>query len=545
MSSISARVLLAFALILFFSSVYAQEINVTLDVIGTIDACGYVITVPGRYIVISDLNLTDTYPYCIDVFVSDVEIDCQWHRIQDYSGAYLSDGINVRSSVSNVTIKNCDIRGFTGESGIFLRGDNSNIVVSNVYIQDSKIGIIAGRTARDVKMENVSIYNINNPIWFDYVEGLFIRGLTVSNSGDFLVNGTAVDFGYSSFEYYNRGVLSRMSLRNSSFHNNVIVAVNDNYTSMIVMFWILDSENVEIYNNEMYANSTPAPSRYAWIALVLRGNVYNISIHDNYGYGGYPDGVTVGVSAAAYNAKDVYVYNNFFESTAYSCLSLTRGSRQYFYNNTILDGCIWVLGPVSDIYIYDNKFSSFIIYGYRGRIDNMFAYNNTIFGDKFEGVLIYYLGKLYGSNIYHPLATTLEPYVSVLFSAYDVYLGSVFPSQYAEGILGMSVETNRIDYGVRIDATDLTSDGGVIPYTNYEFEIRKNDSLILKTYPGSVFTIFKQLLEAAYDYLIRLYVPLVPSGRYTGTITITVSVGEVPDIQALNPSNVGVDLEMV
>ncbi|MCR6669633.1 MAG: right-handed parallel beta-helix repeat-containing protein, partial [archaeon YNP-WB-040] len=183
------------------------------------------ITQPGEYRLVNDLQL-GSYPYCLDVFSNDVIIDCQGYKIQDYTGIHqYPDGINIRQNVTNVTVKNCDIRGFAGEAGVFLRGNNSIIRIYNTSVIDGKIGVIGD--GNDIILDNISTNNVQNPLWFNPANNLKILNSKISGTSGFMINGTNVEIAYNEFRYTNVGVTNNLYLDASSFHDNVVYAIND------------------------------------------------------------------------------------------------------------------------------------------------------------------------------------------------------------------------------------------------------------------------------------------------------------------------------
>jgi hypothetical protein len=512
------------------------------------------ITQPGEYRLVNDLQLTADYPYCLDVFSNDVIIDCRGYKIQDYTGYYsYSDGINIRQNVANVTVKNCDIRGFAGEAGVFLRGSNSMIRIYNTSVIDSKIGIIGD--GNDFILDNISVNNVQNPLWFDPVSNLKIFNSKISATSGFKINGTNIEIANNEFRYTNIGVINTMYLTSFSFHDNYVYVTNDNYNSRVFLdFRIIDSRNVDVYGNRLYVFNTSyvlAGYNQTSALISLRGSCSNVSVHDNYGYAKFPNGAVIGnPSTASAWHNSIYVYNNYMESSGGLCLQVCKGDGMYYYNNTILDGCIWAIGPVSNAYIYDNKISMFAIGSYNDPINNMYAYNNTIWGNATinPGVKIWYADvdwgtKLVGSNIFHPETDTLTPYLSVILNYSSIDYGTTQPFNSYDYVGGITVNTNMIDYKIEVDSTDLVSGANSISKSNLSFGFSKTLDFNYLLNPYNTITILRQNLQDMFNILTRLYVPLVAPGTYTGTITITVSQG-LSDNQIPNPHG-GVNAQMV
>jgi hypothetical protein len=367
-----------------------------------------------------------------------------------------------------------------------------------------------------------------------------------------MINGTNVEIAYNEFRYTNVRVTNNLYLNDSSFHDNIIYSINDNYNGFVRVYFYLGASDAEIYNNVIYATNTSYDtiSNNSLVLILIRYSAYNVSFHDNYGYAIYPNGAIIGsVSIFSSNAEKIYVYNNYLESTSALCVQATNGRNQYIYNNTILDGCIWVTGPVSDVYIYDNKISNFAIVSINNPINNMYAYNNTIWGNSSSspGVKIWYADadwgtKLVGSNIFHPETDTLTPYLSVVLNYSSIDYGTTQPFNSYDYVGGITVNTNMIDYKIEVDSTDLVSGTNSISKNNLSFGFNKTLDFNYLLNPYSTITIFKQNIQDIFNILTRLYVPLVPPGTYTGTITITISQG-LSDNQIPNPHG-GVNVEI-
>jgi parallel beta-helix repeat protein len=660
------------------------------------------ITQPGEYRLVNDLQL-GSYPFCLEILSNDVTIDCRGYKIQDYTNSYGTRGIYIRQYYSNVTIKNCDVRGFNGDGsvGIMFDGDNSNInivnstlidnniyggnlntsyvtidsvniynssspsifvefnnsIISNVYIESQGFNTGAIQVCNvygcsNITVENSYIKNYQAPIWLSADDSLIynntiikdnpnlpvdaairvvnshntkisgniirgvgndigiwlccpsndgivienndIEGTDVSIGGEnnqnisivnntikvgapflfnpintlkilnniimsikpYFVNGTNIEIAYNEFRYTNISVINTMYLTDSSFHDNYAYITNDNYNSRIFLdFRIINSRNVDVYGNRLYVfNTSYVLDGYndTWAFIVLRGSCSNVSVHDNYGYAKFPNGAVTGTTSYSGSVwhNNIYVYNNYMESTGVFCLQVCKGDGMYFYNNTILDGCIWAIGPVSNAYIYDNNISDFDIAGYNNAINNMYAYNNTLRGDSSSspGLKIWYADvdfgtKLVGNNIFHPETDTLTPYLSVILNYSSIDYGTTEPFNSYDYIGGITVNTNMIDYKIEFDSTDLVSGANSISKNNLSFGFSKTLDFNYLLNPYNTITIFKQNLQDMFNILTRLYVPLVAPGTYTGTITITVSQG-LSDNQIPNPHG-GVNAQMV
>jgi hypothetical protein len=180
----------------------------------------------------------------------------------------------------------------------------------------------------------------------------------------------------------------------------------------------------------------------------------------------------------------------------------------------------------------------------------MFAYNNTIFANAsaMPGVKIWYRDldfgyRLIGSNIFHPETNTLSPYLSLVLNYTSINYGITIPFNNYDYVGGITIDTNMIDYKIEIDSTDLVSGANSISKSNLSFGFNKTLDFSYLITPYNTITILKQNLQDMFNILTRLFVPLVPPGSYTGTVTITISQG-LSDNQIPNPHG-GADVEMV
>jgi hypothetical protein len=390
-------------------------------------------------------------------------------------------------------------------------------------------------------------------LWFNPVENLKILNSSISATSDSRINGTNVEIAGNVFKYVNTAINNDLLIANSSVYNNTIYAINDNYNSRVLLRFSIGGNNTEFHDNIAYSTNTSYvdSTNNSLILIVVRYEAYNVSFYNNYGYAKYPNIVLIGgVSVFSPNAENIYTYNNYLENSLPLCIQAVKGRNQYIYNNTILDGCIWVIGPVSDAYIHDNQFSIFVIYSGGNAINNVYAYNNTIWANSTSNpnVKIWYRdldfgNKLIGSNIFHPETNTLSPYLSFVLNYTSINYGTTIPFNSYDHVGGITIDTNMIDYKIEIDSTDLVSGVNSISKNNLSFGLNKTLSFNFLLTPYNTITILKQNLQDMFNILTRLFVPLVPPGSYTGTITITISQG-LSNNQIPNPHG-DVDVEMV
>jgi len=516
-----------------------------------ISSCGQ-ITQPGSYVLVSDLQLPSGQPYCIKISSSDVEIDCQGHKIVDNSGnpnstAILIDGYNDR-----ITISNCIIEGF--KVGIGAYDD-----VSRIY----------------------TYYNVFNnseyAVWFNSVWVFNLKFSSLYNSRIYII-GDNVEIEYSNFTYVNTNADSIFGVYNYGFGNNYINITNYNYNSpMLVRFFINDSRFVYIYDNVIHISNTSYVEPYvndSTFLIVISGEyIRHYYINGNQIYAKYPNGGSVVFDSSTGLVENVDIFDNYIESTGRYCLQIGRGYGFYVKYNTILDGCILLVGYTGQAnynFIHDNMISSFAILGNNNNIYYIYSSNNIIWGNmtKAPGAKILYLDslygtKLYGNTIYHPeyevwgpeFIETYETFVSVVFGLNLVGFNQTTMEKlikkeipYAEIKIPMNISTNRIDYKIVINSTDLVNGEYYIPRSVFDFWIETTDGYKFANVGyENVFTILKQDINASYYFDLRMTnnIPIVPPGTYVGNVTIDIYAGELAENQFVDVDIGGVNVEIV
>jgi parallel beta-helix repeat protein len=461
-------------------------------------------------------NLTIDNNYFENIYVSIIG-DLGLYKLKETSSINITNN-TIKSNWFGIIISgpdNINIFGnyILGEIGVY--AENSN----NITIEDSKL------------IQKIpQIEEIGYLIYFVNISGSNVKGSLMKNGNISISNGANIEISNSTLEFINGNYYSYLNLTDSKIYNNTFYVVNENYSSTVSSYFYLNSTNFEFFDNVIYTNKS---TNNAIFSTLIRYSAYNSSFYNNYGYGEYPNAVIIGsISYSSSNAEKIYVYNNYIESTGSYCIQSTKGSEHYIYNNRIDDGCIMVLGPVSNTYIHDNNISYFGIVGVNNEINNMIAYNNTLRADSsdYPNKKIWYgdidIGtKLYGNNIYHPETTTLDPYLSITLNYTEIDYGLVMPYNYYNYIGGITIDTNRIDYKIEVNSTDLVNGTNVIDKSNFSFGFSKTTDFNFLIKPYNTITILKQLLQDSYNILTRLYIPLVYPLRYEGVINITASLG--------------------
>lgn len=135
-------------------SIKSGVIQVVLDP-NTTAACGNIAVANQIYLLNQSISGAGN---CIDVLVDNVILDCYGFTISSTNNAANSYGVRV-SGHKNVTIKNCDIRGF--QSGVyFLNANNTELYNVNVSSQKQTVNL-GNSFVYGVRAENVKNLTMN------------------------------------------------------------------------------------------------------------------------------------------------------------------------------------------------------------------------------------------------------------------------------------------------------------------------------------------------------------------------------------------------
>ena len=564
MSSIKAIAKISLVLILVFAIFTFNYFSFPVQGVIEISSCTS-ITESGDYVVTSDLYLTGMYPYCIDIFVDDVSIDCQNHKIELATDMHeYPNGIHIQSGVKNVSISNCEIIGFNG-SAVFLRGSNEYITIRNVTIRDGLLGIW-GDAGRYIDISGVYIYNMSG-----ISIGLFGENIVISNillEGNGSVDITAILI---------REPSNNVTIRDSTFRNFVkAMEVNMNnsliYNNTIIKDipleeWearirIVGSENTTIAKNKIYSDDYGLG---IWFCCPSNNNVTiedNEIINTSYGGGG--------------SSTNIYIRNNyinvstigfiFYYSSGYESAHITiegntiihrYGRDGYvigFYNssdvvvrnNILIDenlftepffNAIFLLNSLSNnVSIVDNNLIADVLSVFHTlpsnySISNVFACNNTAtFNTSWRVTEPYFRDRGgYLVNVMRIESSSCEPYLSAIFNYTSIDFGSVQPYNTYDVVETMQIDSNMINITFSVSGTDLISAEDVIPSTNIQFSPSKYlefpTALVpIESIAKYVFYYLPNEFNNIVENLFRFSVPLVRPGIYTGTITVEVSI---------------------
>jgi len=295
---------------------------------------------------------------CIYINSSHVILDGGGHLIMNTGDERIGRyAVFVEEGVGNVTIMNLRITNFAW--GITLLGSNENIEIINVSITES-FGGIDLVIARDVRILNSRFtYMDYDCIAFAGVEKLVIAGnsFTYCDTTGIL---TASSWRSRDIEIYNNSfVMRRWTFWFGGVEFDAIiyaaaiwhassVKIHDNYVKNGVGFFLMDSDNLEIYNNTLGV--------YIYQRWGLRVDVResrNVRIYGNrFLY------KTWGI--AIQNSTNVEIYGNVVRDSSIGIVLFRDSSYIYIYNNVFENNNygITLYTSVSNVYIYNNLFLS-------------------------------------------------------------------------------------------------------------------------------------------------------------------------------------------
>jgi len=449
------------------------------------------------------------------------------------------------SNSQNVEIENVELFN-TDQSGILMEGMKNvvvrnatvynanrcielnnveNVTISNSTFHDAGFRIIGGgyglRTVKNVTIENVYAYNSAD----QFVNFHNCENVTVTNSTAYQTTGvrfnncaninvTAITLSNTDKEAWSQSE----NVENVIIKDNNILAYGTTSDSYIFLAFS-NSTNVIVEGNYLYSECSGSVSTYSGIWWGEYN--YNITVRNNQGQTkNNTDACAVGVAiipsvASKYNENFEFYNNTFSGPTVLFNLQVTSGKNFKVYNNTferfIIAGGVY--SDITDSYIYNNTANeiSFATLGYCLR--NIYAYNNTYNS-------ITYYPPLCGENIFVPDTTTIEPFIELTIPYTTLDFGKVYINNTYTIPKTITINTNLIDYKISLESTGLYSDTNVITQDNLKFGKEG------ETYPLPLdITFLKQFTSVVASVVHQLYVPPVPFGNYTGTITIIASSG--------------------
>ena len=521
------------------------------------------ITQPGEYRLVNDLQL-GSYPFCLEILSNDVTLDCQGYKIQDYTSSSGTRGIYIRQYYSNVTIKNCDVRGFNGSGsiGIMFDGDNSYINILNSTLIDNNI-YGGNLNTSYVTIDSVIIYNTGtnpgilakfNDSLINYV---YIESSGVNNSGIY-VEGNNITVENSYIKNYSTGIFVHADYL--FVYNNTIVKDNPNL-EFNPAIRVMGSHNSKVSGNKIYGNNndlgiwTCCPSNdnltidnnyientfygigdsstnvYVFNNTIIVGAVgitfyyYNpyvsqyITIENNtithkYGFGGYCIGF-------GNSTDNVVRYNTIIEENPNS--------------GGILNEAFLLWAPVKNTTITDNIIKSDLLVMYHTSpsyysVQDVVACRNNVEYNKSWNITIPYFISRGGSlvNVMRIESSTCTPYINYVFNYNNIDFGTVQPYQTYDAVGIVRIDSNMVNITFSVNGTDMVGPS-VIPSTNIKFSPSKNleypTSLVpIESIVKYVFYYLPNEFNNIVENLFRFTVPLVSPGSYSMNVTIGVSV---------------------
>jgi hypothetical protein len=550
-------------------------------------------------------DVGSNYSVTNSVFVNNIEplpIDKSKNvliRNVSIEGFYNTTAIEVMSGGENVLIENCYVKNYykgivsraiysiirnnlvvidappnsfiSDASAYRLEGANNSIFYNNTAIGDDNLNMFAGLWLCCPINDNVTIENnnftkvrygvggesINIYVRNNYIDH-FLVGMNFYNSTGqpsyniYIENNTIIHrYGYDGYNL-GFGPSANVLVRN----NILIVYLTDTKNFLDGIRIDGDVTDVAILNNTIFAYNINASSGGA--SIILRSGIHkNIEIAYNIlETNSTVISLIIGSSSRSLYNENLTIHDNlignFIEGNPIVCSQLANCYNCSFYRNVLKGQCLGLISynyESNNLYVYENIFNNtqssaedfFYVYG--KRIYNVYQYNNTVTMDKpyyYQYYPPYYPYPAL-DNIYHLTSTTLEPYLSYVFSYSSIDYGTTTPYNKYYFYGNSTTNSNRLDISYVFDATDL--------YNNTDFIGKGNLTVSLNnTYvfgneyslPTSISVWGQKMVEEIINR-IGLYIPLVKPGIYTGNITATVQLGRVTNWVVLDdPENIEV-----
>ena len=550
------KTLISIAFLLFFFSLISN-VKAQIDIINCT-----IITQPGEYRLVNDLQL-ESYPYCLEILSNNVIIDCQGYKIQDYTNSNFTRGIYIRQYYSNVTIKNCDVRGFNGDGsvGIMFDGDNSYINVLNSTLIDNNI--YGGNfNTTYVTIDSVNIYNSSGPIFVKFndsiISNVYIES-SGANSTGINVEGNNITVENSYVKNYSTGIFVYADYL--FIYNNTIVKDNPSL-EFNPAIRVMGSRNSKVSWNKIYGNNYDLG---VWLCCPSNDN---ITIDNN-----YIENTFYGIGGGSTN---VYVFNNtiivgavglifYYDSNRYPsqyitienntiihkygfagyCINFMNSTDNVVRYNTIieenpnsggiLNESFFFVAPVKNITITDNTIKSDLLVMYHAlpsnySVQDVVACRNNVEYNKSWNISVPYFISRGGSlvNVMRIESSTCTPYINYVFNYSNIDFGTVQPYQTYDAVGSVRIDSNMVNITFSVNGTDMVGPS-VIPSTNIRFSPSKNlefpTSLVpIENIVKYVFYYLPNEFNNIVENLFRFTVPLVSPGSYSMNVTIGVSV---------------------
>ena len=301
----------------------------------TLSGCGYLNGAGGSFILNQTItNLTNT---CLTVNASNIIINCNGFSI---TGGNASASYGIYSTMSNTTVKNCNIRDF--ETGIYYNTASGGLITNTSSVMvagGNSYGVYLKTCANNTIQHSTISSGTNVALFLSAANTNILNNLTLSSTAStslFLSNsGSNVLANSSLSSSYASGQIWHLSGNNNNFTNNVIngkasalgitlagsghTLINNTIMNATTLLAISASGSVLCLNN--FSNTgTSIPTAY--VSDTNGGNFYNCT------YNGTNQGNIYGNVMN----KSVFVYG----TTASNIPSLYVGSNLNYTNVTSL-----------------------------------------------------------------------------------------------------------------------------------------------------------------------------------------------------------------
>jgi len=324
-------------------------LSFSVSAVTSITSCKYSIDSQGEYNLTQDI--TSSGKPCINITASNVSLNCEGHSL---TGAYMNPGIRLDSSVSNITIKGCQIDAFAPD----ISGQkNKEVYIINNTINASPSYGLYLLAINNSKIENNSIFDNGDEtneagIYMYTGYDNLIKNNSIFSNGDDdeSVYGISLIYNHRTnitdnflFNNSDMGIESESS-PNTLIKNNIIENNSRSNDDIMGIYIVLSADNTSIINNTIRNHNYGIYMNYA-----DNINITDNTVH-NHTYGGIiaNDGENVLMkNNIVYNnsnglglvtCTEANITNNTIKDETYGLIIQTNSENSSIYSNKI-KGC--------------------------------------------------------------------------------------------------------------------------------------------------------------------------------------------------------------
>jgi len=265
--------------------------------------CVYIEKNYETYYIIKDILVDSTMEVCLNLSANDIVLDCKNHLINGNNKAYYPIFANRSSEeITNITLKNCKIRGGVTNNLYFENSDNNfieNVTAKNAL---NRYGLEFHNSSNN-KIENLTVVNANGYIKFLYSNNNTLTGLDCSGAkenGIFLLSSS-----------YNKIANSTISTSVSPGTYGVSIDGNYNILEGLYIHDIISGVGIEIWvgNHTIVKNVTIDNCAECILIYGWNNTIINSKINQ------YPNPEITPFGIKISSGGNNTIYNNLINST--------------------------------------------------------------------------------------------------------------------------------------------------------------------------------------------------------------------------------------